>query len=356
MSLCITNNQLGYPPCPEWDDSKIPNELIEEYFSSNEISDKINLSMVCKRYNKLIEKTWKVIGKKINNPNLCDRPQIEEFILLLRKRVLKDLELLSSFDLKDSFKEDIVNTRNILKEINTVDKINYLQLFNNIRNVLIICENTRANYNIRWSEIDSFKHMFDAYKDVMNWFNKNEEQLAALTHRSFKNIGLTAFPPMLLKFFQHISELNLEGNFLNFLPPEIEQLKELTLFIVCKNQIEKLPVELIKLSKLKDFYITDNEGNADPRRKRNIKFICDLSRKSPSFLGKGNNVGVYVPDEIWDSHLGAGVMHGELIPLSYKGVWKRIKNLDCDKLFVHVILLSGLLMIVGGILYRIYDS
>ncbi len=69
--------------------------------------------------------------------------------------------------------------------------------------------------------------------------------------------GLTSLPPELFQL-TNLTELNLYNNELTSLPPEIGQLTNLTTLILWNNELTSLPPEIVQLTKLKWLHLDDN--------------------------------------------------------------------------------------------------
>ena len=112
-------------------------------------------------------------------------------------------------------------------------------------------------------------------------------ELTRLTRLDLHGNKLNSIPPELSKL-TNLTELNLNQNNLNSIPPELSNLTNLTKLGLCRNKIRFLPIEFKNLKNLQDLYLFDNPNMIFPpkeileKAKANIDKILEEWEK----LGK----------------------------------------------------------------------
>ena len=123
------------------------------------------------------------------------------------------------------------------------------------------------------------------------WQTLNEAAVEKAALVDLGNHGLTSLPPELWLQFPEITQLNLAGNWLREIPPEIERLSKLESLNVADNCLTELPSQLSSLRNLRSLNVSGNLLSTFP------DFLCKLSNLAG--LALSSNRLAIVPGEIW---------------------------------------------------------
>jgi small GTP-binding protein len=99
--------------------------------------------------------------------------------------------------------------------------------------------------------------------------------LKNLTQLNISGNQLTSLPPE-IKELKNLTELGISGNELTSLPPEIKELKNLTKFFLFGNQLTSLPPEIKELKNLTQLNISGNQLTSLPPEIKELKNLTEL--------------------------------------------------------------------------------
>ncbi len=100
--------------------------------------------------------------------------------------------------------------------------------------------------------------MEDNYREALRLIQLAKENQSQVKMLALSDLGLTQFPAEIFEL-HHLTELNLGGNKLSFIPDDIEHLTSLEQLILYENELTRLPKSLGKLSNLFKLDITENK-------------------------------------------------------------------------------------------------
>lgn len=106
-----------------------------------------------------------------------------------------------------------------------------------------------------------------------------------------KEVALARMKTWSVSLISTLPVLNLEGLELNFLPPEIGELQELTGLILKGNKLTSLPAQIGQLTQLQDLNLEGNLLETLPQEIRNLKHLVTLNLADNQFASLPSAIG-----------------------------------------------------------------
>lgn len=146
----------------------------------------------------------------------------------------------------------------------------YKDLDEAFKNPKAVCYLELSNQNLatRSGDLDKFTRLqtLDISGNTLTKLPPEIGSLYQLKMFSAYNNQLTELPKEIGNL-KNLVNLSLYNNKLTKIPPEIGNLTELTMISLSDNQLTELPKEIAKLTNLKDLYLTNNKFSDEEQKK-----------------------------------------------------------------------------------------
>jgi hypothetical protein len=189
------------------------------------------------------------------------------------------LEIGKSFTAIYGFQEvSKKNNNDFLRTILEIKDSDFLQVFYNH-----IPENGQK-------KIASYSTLSDKANFLRSWLSQNGDQLKKKTELFLDNKNLRSVPFEIFQYFPNLEILNLSGNHIELLPPEIGKLSLLRALTLAKNHIRDLPLEMRNLKKLFVLDVSYNDIQKIPIEIENLPHLRALNYQGNKKLDATLNV------------------------------------------------------------------